>query len=545
MESLKSKLSARKSSLQDFEEEEAQEVAEPLCDELALDSLADMNQALSIAADTPFEAPLAKRASESGTFGARGGRGGGARPGGEGAGFGGGAGGGASQGKTLFSSTTTSNRPMAPLSHRQRVTAFFEKYNPSKLASVDTLLTGYAGKEEDLLGALVAKYGPEPGSALPASSPFGSARTSPPTFGLSLSGLPLHIIDDELEDRPWSIAGIRPVIVLVDRDPATGLCTGTALLTFASVQDLSLALLLVEKLCPGWVGKPTDPEAKVLNCAELVKALWEREKTGSWAQRPGGVPLEVVERILAANFPGRIPPSASLGIASFFFPLHPKIRRGLRGLPIPRLCPRGHVLAVVSGKPVHYPGWCCDVCKAGIPHHEQNVLHCHDCSYDVCPTCAAAVENLHPSCAKGHRLIQIRQRPAHYRGWACDRCSSAIPENSPEGVLHCATCSYDLCPTCTQKAFAGVLDANEGSALPFPPGEAETALLGTARAFLQYCVYFDPVEVQVYPFPVRSVEPVPEVLIVPAAASGARNSYEGAASSSTPTPVSFLAPKFG
>ncbi|KAG9411368.1 hypothetical protein AC1031_017006 [Aphanomyces cochlioides] len=44
-----------------------------------------------------------------------------------------------------------------------RLQAFYEKYNPDKVAEVPAVLSKYAGKEKQLFEALVKKYGPEPG----------------------------------------------------------------------------------------------------------------------------------------------------------------------------------------------------------------------------------------------------------------------------------------------------------------------------------------------------------------------------------------------
>src|SRR5437762_3403052 len=49
-----------------------------------------------------------------------------------------------------------------------RLTRFYEKYNPAKLANVDSTLQQYAGQEEELFKALVGKYGAEPAAASPS-----------------------------------------------------------------------------------------------------------------------------------------------------------------------------------------------------------------------------------------------------------------------------------------------------------------------------------------------------------------------------------------
>ncbi|ORC89073.1 uncharacterized protein TM35_000142840 [Trypanosoma theileri] len=49
------------------------------------------------------------------------------------------------------------------LDYRSRLIAFYEHYAPDKVKGVDAQLTKYAGREEEVLQALVNKYGPEPG----------------------------------------------------------------------------------------------------------------------------------------------------------------------------------------------------------------------------------------------------------------------------------------------------------------------------------------------------------------------------------------------
>lgn len=55
-----------------------------------------------------------------------------------------------------------STRPENPWTTEERLTAFYEEYQPDKVADVPSLLEKYAGKEDKLFMALVKKYGPEP-----------------------------------------------------------------------------------------------------------------------------------------------------------------------------------------------------------------------------------------------------------------------------------------------------------------------------------------------------------------------------------------------
>lgn len=53
-------------------------------------------------------------------------------------------------------------RPAEPWTTEERLTAFYEKYQPDKVDNVPALLEKYSGKEEKLFQALVQKYGDEP-----------------------------------------------------------------------------------------------------------------------------------------------------------------------------------------------------------------------------------------------------------------------------------------------------------------------------------------------------------------------------------------------
>lgn len=47
-------------------------------------------------------------------------------------------------------------------SYHSRLEAFYSKYNPSKLPTVDDMLARYKGRESVLFNSLISKYGPEP-----------------------------------------------------------------------------------------------------------------------------------------------------------------------------------------------------------------------------------------------------------------------------------------------------------------------------------------------------------------------------------------------
>ena len=54
-----------------------------------------------------------------------------------------------------------SHRPSAPWTTEERLTHFYETYQPDKVDGVGAILEKYAGKEDKLFTAMVKKYGPE------------------------------------------------------------------------------------------------------------------------------------------------------------------------------------------------------------------------------------------------------------------------------------------------------------------------------------------------------------------------------------------------
>lgn len=54
------------------------------------------------------------------------------------------------------------SKPAEPWTMEERLTAFYEMYQPDKVSDVPNLLSKYLGKEDKLFIALTKKYGPEP-----------------------------------------------------------------------------------------------------------------------------------------------------------------------------------------------------------------------------------------------------------------------------------------------------------------------------------------------------------------------------------------------
>ena len=62
------------------------------------------------------------------------------------------------------------NSCVPAVSYRQRVEALYKQYDPAKIGQTDAMLAKYKGKEEAVIRALVKKYGPEPSLEVPPAS---------------------------------------------------------------------------------------------------------------------------------------------------------------------------------------------------------------------------------------------------------------------------------------------------------------------------------------------------------------------------------------
>jgi hypothetical protein len=81
---------------------------------------------------------------------------------------------------TKFGPEPQNLSPSAPQvqSFRERVVAFYKHHAPEKIGGIDEALERFKGKEDQMMQALVAKYGPEPVAAVAAPSP---PQQPPPT----------------------------------------------------------------------------------------------------------------------------------------------------------------------------------------------------------------------------------------------------------------------------------------------------------------------------------------------------------------------------
>jgi len=90
-------------------------------------------------------------------------------------------------GNAAFGATT--NAAPGNQDHRQRLTQFYQKYNPSKIASIDKTTQKYMGKETQLYTELEKKYGPgstgffQGGNQTIQGGGFSSFATTPSSFG--------------------------------------------------------------------------------------------------------------------------------------------------------------------------------------------------------------------------------------------------------------------------------------------------------------------------------------------------------------------------
>jgi hypothetical protein len=79
-----------------------------------------------------------------------------------------------------FSNNVPDNQQNSMSDYRSRVLALYQKYAPKKVNNIDAVMTKYKGQEEDLITALVGKYGPEP--AAPSTAAVVAVAPAPSSF---------------------------------------------------------------------------------------------------------------------------------------------------------------------------------------------------------------------------------------------------------------------------------------------------------------------------------------------------------------------------
>eukprot|EP01105_Mastigella_eilhardi_P007479 TRINITY_DN18914_c0_g1_i1.p1 TRINITY_DN18914_c0_g1~~TRINITY_DN18914_c0_g1_i1.p1 ORF type:complete len:286 (+),score=68.25 TRINITY_DN18914_c0_g1_i1:154-1011(+) len=133
-------------------------------------------------------------------------------------------------------------------------------------------------------------------------------------------------------------------------------------------------------------------------------------------------------------------------------------------------CKREHALAQTTalelrrGTPGYGAGYKCDACGSYWPPNAANerVAHCAHCKYDVCPRCVRNM--LGRRCNDGHALAPLTvgfmavKCSGYAVGFTCNVCHTLCRAEGSvlqDVVLHCSSCSYDLCQVC-QEALLGV-----------------------------------------------------------------------------------------
>ncbi len=92
-------------------------------------------------------------------------------------------------------SLQSSQSSCVPEPFRDRLSAFYLRYNADKLQSVPAKLQRYAGREEELMLQLVRKYGPEPSNASPPQSPRQGPSSPAAASGDALASIRQRIKD--------------------------------------------------------------------------------------------------------------------------------------------------------------------------------------------------------------------------------------------------------------------------------------------------------------------------------------------------------------
>ena len=99
----------------------------------------------------------------------------------------------------------SSTSPPLTAGHRQRLVAFYEKHNPSKLGSVDQTLETYQGREEELFAKLTAKYEP----ATTVASPYPLPEGTGPRCFLEVAGRGRVVVQLFANHAPLAVENFR------------------------------------------------------------------------------------------------------------------------------------------------------------------------------------------------------------------------------------------------------------------------------------------------------------------------------------------------
>jgi cyclophilin family peptidyl-prolyl cis-trans isomerase len=132
------------------------------------------------------------------------------------------------------SSPRTPVQPILPIptegkNYRDRLMQFYKKYNPSKLESIETTLTKYKGRENDLFRNLQEKYCPAGYLPIPIDEPESGKR---PIVFLEFEYTTSNDIDHESDENQFQMhRGVVQIQLFADYTPYTAenfrcLCTG-------------------------------------------------------------------------------------------------------------------------------------------------------------------------------------------------------------------------------------------------------------------------------------------------------------------------------
>ena len=152
------------------------------------------------------------------------------------------------EGSALRLVPTGSASPRGKPTPRERMVALYQKYDPSKVGTVDAMLAKFPGREEAVIKKLVEKYGPEPeqgGAPTPAATPAATPRAAVATPAATPSATP----------RPAATPRERMVALYQKYDPSK-VGTVDAMLAKFPGREEAVIKKLVEKY-----GPEPEPEA--------------------------------------------------------------------------------------------------------------------------------------------------------------------------------------------------------------------------------------------------------------------------------------------
>lgn len=115
-----------------------------------------------------------------------------------------------------------------------------------------------------------------------------------------------------------------------------------------------------------------------------------------------------------------------------------------------------------ESKPPYYNNIvACDICSTSPLERSQTPYwHCASCKFDICPSCSSQIQsNDPPFCSKDHSMVHLKNKVPRYYNKGNVNCDVCGYMNlQKEEYWHCHECGYDMCKSCKRLACLSFAD---------------------------------------------------------------------------------------